>query len=120
LKSLGRGIARAANVGTSAAERCGERVDPLLYHFFKMYARGRSEGAPPPADRGAFDTDRCSDPQFVDEAAFDTLQAFNHAPVAEKVRPWNAIAKGETEALQFIKAIDCERVWFIRHYSGAE
>jgi len=134
-------IARMAHVDTSAAQRCDERVDTLLYRLFKVYARGSYERALPVGDRGPFDTDQmfATLQEVVEDVASrgngvivgrgsayflrnrpDTFHVFVYAPVEEKVRRLKAIAKTEREALQLIEEIDRERASFIRHYFGVE
>ena len=50
-------IARRAHVNPEAAARHDERVDPLLYRLFKVFARGGHERALPIGEGQSFDTD---------------------------------------------------------------
>ena len=50
-------IARRANINPEAAARHDERVDPLLYRLFKVFARGSHERALPIGEGQSFDTD---------------------------------------------------------------
>ena len=54
-------IARRAHVKPEAAARHDERIDPLLYRLFKVFARGSHERALPIAGELSFDTDRMVD-----------------------------------------------------------
>ena len=135
-------IARIAKVDPKAAQRCDERVDPLLYRLFKVYARGSYERALPVAhDASVFDTDQMVSTlqQVVKDAASsgssvivgrgatyflrdrsDAFHVFIYAPVEEKIRRLQGIGKTEKEASQLIEEIDRDRAAFIRHYFQAQ
>ncbi|HWW50266.1 MAG TPA: cytidylate kinase-like family protein [Verrucomicrobiae bacterium] len=134
-------IALKANVETTVAQRCDERVDTLLYRLFKVYARGSYERALPLGREGPFDTDQmfATLHAVVDDVVSrgncvvvgrgstyflrsrpDVFHVFIYAPAQEKIRRLEAIGKNKKEALQLIEEIDRDRASFIRHYFGVE
>ena len=50
-------IAKIAKVEPTAARRCDERLDPLVYRLAKTFWRGSHERSLPLSDAGIFDTD---------------------------------------------------------------
>jgi cytidylate kinase len=135
-------IARIAKVDPRAARLCDERVDPLIYRLFKVFARGSYERALP-IDEGvpAFDTDRMvailhkviedvaargncvivgrGSPYILREHT-DAFHVFVYAPTDEKIRRVKSLGKTEREAAQLVSEVDAERASFIRHYFGKE
>ncbi len=134
-------IARQAKVDPKTAQSCDERVDSLLYRWFKVYARGSYERSLSIADTRGFDTDRMfatlekviadvasrgecvivgRGSTYFLRARPDAFHVFIYASVEEKVRRLRLIGKSEKEALQLIDEIDRDRASFIRHYFGSE
>ena len=132
-------IAKLAEVDPSAAARCDERVDSLVYRLSKVFWRGSYERGLPIADDKIFDTDRMVllVQQVIERAARqgncvivgrgavwylrdrpDTLSIFLYAPRAEKIRRLMAQDKNQSEAVQLINTIDNERAAFVKHYFG--
>jgi len=135
-------IARIAKVDPRAARLCDERVDPLVYRLFKVFARGSYERALPIEEGSStFDTDRMvailhkviedvaargncvivgrGAPYILREHP-DAFHVFVYAPVDEKIRRVRSLGKTEKEAVQLVAEVDAERVSFIRHYFGKE
>jgi len=134
-------IARRAKVQPEAAARHDERVDPLLYRLFKVFARGSHERALPIGGEQPFDTDCMVDllQRVIEEAAEtgksvivgrgspyilrnrpDVFSIFVFAPIEEKVRRVRALGKSEAEARELVGTIDRERGQFIKRYFGAD
>ena len=135
-------IARIAKVDPRAARLCDERVDPLVYRLFKVFARGSYERALPIEEGSAtFDTDRMVAilHKVIEEVAArgncvivgrgapyilrehpDAFHVFVYAPVDEKIRRVKSLGKTEKEAAQLVAEVDAERASFIRHYFGKE
>jgi cytidylate kinase len=135
-------IARLAKVDHKAACQCDERVDPLVYRLFKVFARGSYERALPIEGSGSgFDTDQMVEMlhKVVKDAASqgncvivgrgapyilrdnpNAFHAFIYASREEKILRIKSIGKTEKEAAQLVSEIDAERASFIRHYFGAE
>ncbi|HXN71865.1 MAG TPA: cytidylate kinase-like family protein [Candidatus Acidoferrales bacterium] len=135
-------IARLANVDHKAACRCDERVDPLVYRLFKVFARGSYERAlPVEGSASGFDTDQMFEmlQRVVKDAASrgncvivgrgapyilrdnpNAFHVFVYASREEKILRIKSIGKTEKEAAQLVSEIDAERASFIRHYFGAE
>jgi len=135
-------IARIAKVDPRAARLCDERVDPLVYRLFKVFARGSYERALPIEEGSStFDTDRMvailhkviedvaargncvivgrGAPYILREHP-DAFHVFVYAPVDEKIRRVKSLGKAEKEAAQLVAEVDAERASFIRHYFGKE
>jgi cytidylate kinase len=140
-QELSAEIARVANVDTLAARRCDERVDPLLYRLFKVYARGSYERALTTGESRVFDTDCMVDMlhQIIEDVASrgncvivgrgspyilrkhpDAYHVFVYAPVDEKVSRIQTLGKTQNEALELVHEVDRERAEFIHHYFGKE
>lgn len=134
-------IARRANVHLDAAACHDERLDPLLYRLFKVFARGSHERALPIAEGQSFDTDCMVEllKHVIEEVAEtgksvivgrgspyilrnrpDVFHVFVFAPVEEKVRRVRSLGKSETEARELVDTIDRERAQFIKRYFGAD
>src|SRR6202167_6345934 len=135
-------IARIAKVDPKAARQCDERVDPLVYRLFKVFARGSYERALPlEGTASSFDTDQMVEVlrKVVEDVASrgncvivgrgspyilrnrpDAFHVFVYAPDDEKVRRLQSIGQSEKEALHLVGKIDRERASFIRHYFGKE
>jgi len=134
-------IARIARVDHKAARECDERVDPLIYRLFKVFARGSYERALPIEGSSSFDTDQMVEMlhKVVKDAASrgncvivgrgapyilrehpDAFHVFVYASREEKILRIKSIGKTEKEAAQLVSEIDAERASFIRHYFGAE
>ena len=135
-------IARIAKVDPHAARLCDERVDPLIYRLFKVFARGSYERALP-IDEGvsAFDTDRMvailreviedvaargncvivgrGAPYFLRELP-DAFHVFLYAPRSEKLRRLRRIGHHEREAEELVDTVDRDRIEFVKHYFGAD
>ncbi len=135
-------IARIAKVDPRAARLCDERVDPLVYRLFKVFARGSYERALPIEEGSStFDTDRMvailhkviedvaargncvivgrGAPYILREHP-DAFHVFVYAPTDEKIRRVRSLGKTEREAAQLVSEVDAERASFIRHYFGKE
>ena len=134
-------IARIARVDHKAARECDERVDPLIYRLFKVFARGSYERALPIEGSSSFDTDQMVEmlhkvvkgaasrgncvivgrgaPYILREHP-DAFHVFVYASREEKILRIKSIGKTEKEAAQLVSEIDAERASFIRHYFGAE
>jgi cytidylate kinase len=135
-------IARIARVDPKAARRCDERVDPLVYRLFKVFARGSYERALPVEGLASgFDTDQMVEmlQKVVKDVASrgncvivgrgapfilrdnpNAFHVFIYASREEKIRRIKSIGKTEKEAAQLVSEIDADRASFIRHYFGAE
>lgn len=134
-------IARRAHVKPEAAARHDERIDPLLYRLFKVFARGSHERALPIAEGLSFDTDQMVDllRRVVEEVAATgnsvivgrgspyilrnhpgVFHVFVFAPLEEKIRRVRALGKSEAEARELVDTIDKERCQFIKRYFGAD
>lgn len=135
-------IARLAKVDHKAACQCDERVDPLVYRLFKVFARGSYERAlPVEGSASGFDTDQMVEmlQKVVKDVASrgncvivgrgapyilrdnpNAFHVFIYASREEKIRRIRSIGKTEKEAAQLVSEVDAERASFIRHYFGAE
>src|SRR5580704_225232 len=100
-------IARRAHIRPEAAARHDERVDPLLYRLFKVFASGNSvivgRGSP-----------------YILRNRPDVFHIFVFAPLEEKIRRVRTLGKSETEARELVETIDKERAQFIKRYFGAD
>jgi cytidylate kinase len=141
-RDLTEEIARVANVDSKAAQRCDERIDPLLYRLFKVYARGSYERTlSVGGETRAFDTDCMVEmlhKVVVDVASRgncvivgrgspyilrdrpDAFHTFIFASDEEKIRRIMTLGKTEKEAAQLVEEIDGERAQFIRRYFGKQ
>jgi cytidylate kinase len=134
-------IARRANINPEAAARHDERVDPLLYRLFKVFARGSHERALPIGEGQSFDTDSMVKllGSVIEEVAEsgnsvivgrgspyilrnrpDVFHIFVFAPLEEKIRRVRTLGKSEAEARELVETIDKERAQFIKRYFGAD
>jgi cytidylate kinase len=134
-------IARRAHINPEAAARHDERVDPLLYRLFKVFARGSHERALPIGERQSFDTDSMVRllGSVIEEVAAsgnsvivgrgspyilrnrpDVFHIFVFAPLEEKIRRVRTLGKSEAEARELVENIDKERAQFIKRYFGAD
>jgi len=135
-------IARIAKVDHKAARLCDERMDPLLYRLFRVFARGSYERALPVEDVSSrFDADQMVAmlQEVIEDVASrgncvivgrgapyilrnhaDAFHVFIYAPRDEKIRRIKTLGKTEKEAAQLVAEVDAERASFIRHYFGAE
>jgi cytidylate kinase len=134
-------IAELAHVEAAVAQRCDERLDPLLYRLTKVFWRGSYERALPIADDKIFDADRMIVlvQQVIERAArdgqcvivgrgapwflrgrADTLSVFLFAPRSEKVRRLASRVKDQAEAGQLLDTVDEERAAYIKRYFGKE
>ena len=135
-------IARIAKVDHKAARLCDERMDPLIYRLFRVFARGSYERAlPVEGVSSRFDADQMvamlqdviedvasrgncvivgrGAPYILRNHA-DAFHVFIYAPRDEKIRRIKTLGKTEKEAAQLVAEVDAERASFIRHYFGAE
>ena len=141
-RDLTEEIARVANVDPKAAERCDERVDPLLYRLFRAYARGSYERTlSVGGESRLFDTDRMVEllHKVIIEVASrgncvivgrgspyilrnrpDAFHTFIFASEEEKIRRIMTLGKTKEEAAQLVEEIDGERAQFIRRYFGKQ
>ena len=135
-------IARIAKVDHKAARLCDERVDPLIYRLFRVFARGSYERAlPVEGVPSRFDADQMVAmlQEVIEDVASrgncvivgrgapyilrnhsDAFHVFIYAPRDEKIRRIKTLGKTEKEAAQLVAEVDAERASFIRHYFGAE
>lgn len=135
-------IARIAKVDHKAARLCDERVDPLIYRLFRVFARGSYErGLPVEGVPSRFDADQMVAmlQEVIEDVASrgncvivgrgapyilrnhaDAFHVFIYAPRDEKIRRIKTLGKTEKEAAQLVSEVDAERASFIRHYFGAE
>jgi cytidylate kinase len=134
-------IARVAHVDRKAAQSCDERVDPLVYRLFRIYARGSYERALSIEGDAHFDTDQMVKTlhTVIEDIASqgnsvivgrgstyilrdrpDAFHVFIYASAEEKVYRLKAIGKAEREARQLVEEVDRDRASFIRHYFGKE
>jgi cytidylate kinase len=134
-------IARVAQVDPGAAARCDERVDPLLYRLFKVFARGSYERSLPLGEAREFDTDRMVEllHRVIEDVAAkgecvvvgrgapyilrkrpDAFHVFIFAPPEEKIRRLRTLGKSEKEATELVESVDRERATFIKRYFGKE
>jgi cytidylate kinase len=134
-------IARRAHINPEAAARHDERVDPLLYRLFKVFARGSHERALPIGEGQSFDTDSMVRllGSVIEEVAAtgnsvivgrgspyilrnrpDVFHIFVFAPLEEKIRRVRTLGKSEAEARELVENIDKERAQFIKRYFGAD
>jgi cytidylate kinase len=134
-------IARRAHINPEAAARHDERVDPLLYRLFKVFARGSHERALPIGEGQSFDTDSMVKllGSVIEEVAEsgnsvivgrgspyilrnrpDAFHIFVFAPLEEKIRRVRTLGKSEAEAHELVENIDKERAQFIKRYFGAD
>jgi len=135
-------IARIAKVDHKAARLCDERMDPLIYRLFRVFARGSYERALPlEGVSSRFDADQMVAmlQEVIEDVASrgncvivgrgapyilrnhsDAFHVFIYAPRDEKIRRIKTLGKTEKEAAQLVAEVDAERASFIRHYFGAE
>ena len=135
-------IARIAKVDHKAASLCDERMDPLIYRLFRVFARGSYERAlPVEGVSSRFDADQMVAmlQEVIEDVASrgncvivgrgapyilrnhsDAFHVFIYAPRDEKIRRIKTLGKTEKEAAQLVAEVDAERASFIRHYFGAE
>jgi cytidylate kinase len=135
-------IARIAKVDHKAARLCDERIDPLIYRLFRVFARGSYERAlPVEGVPSRFDADQMVAmlQEVIEDVASrgncvivgrgapyilrnhaDAFHVFIYAPGDEKIRRIKTLGKTEKEAAQLVAEVDAERASFIRHYFGAE
>src|ERR1700683_1373915 len=134
-------IARRAHINPEAAARHDERVDPLLYRLFKVFARGSHERALPIGEGQSFDTDSMVKllGSVIEEVAQsgnsvivgrgspyilrnrpDAFHIFVFAPPEEKIRRIRTLGKSEAEARELVETVDKERMQFIKRYFGAD
>jgi len=135
-------IARIAKVDHKAARLCDERMDPLIYRLFRVFARGSYERAlPVEGVSSRFDADQMVAmlQEVIEDVASrgncviggrgapyilrnhaDAFHVFIYAPRDEKIRRIKTLGKTEKEAAQLVAEVDAERASFIRHYFGAE
>jgi cytidylate kinase len=135
-------IARIAKVDPKAARLCDERMDPLIYRLFRVFARGSYERAlPVEGVSSQFDADQMVAmlQEVIEDVASrgncvivgrgapyilrnhsDAFHVFIYAPRDEKIRRIKTLGKTEKEAAQLVAEVDAERASFIRHYFGAE
>jgi cytidylate kinase len=135
-------IARIAKVDHKAARLCDERMDPLIYRLFRVFARGSYERAlPVEGVSSRFDADQMVAmlQEVIEDVASrgncvivgrgapyilrnhaDAFHVFIYAPRDEKIRRIKTLGKTEKEAAQLVTEVDAERASFIRHYFGAE
>jgi cytidylate kinase len=135
-------IARIAKVDHKAARLCDERMDPLIYRLFRVFARGSYERALPlEGVPSRFDADQMVAmlQEVIEDVASrgncvivgrgapyilrnhaDAFHVFIYAPRDEKIRRIKTLGKTEKEAAQLVAEVDAERASFIRHYFGAE
>jgi cytidylate kinase len=140
-RQLNAEIARLAKVEPSVAERCDERLDPLLYRLGKVFWRGSSERALTISDEKIFDTDRMVAlvQQVIEGAARegncvivgrgapwflrgrpDTFSIFLYAPRSEKIRRLMDRVRNQSEAMQLLNTVDDERAAFVKRYFGKQ
>jgi cytidylate kinase len=134
-------IARRAHIHPEAVARHDERIDPLLYRLFKVFARGSHERALPIGEGQSFDTDSMVRllGSVIEEVAEsgnsvivgrgspyilrnrpDVFHIFVFAPLEEKIRRVRTLGKSEAEARELVETIDRERGQFIKRYFGAD
>jgi cytidylate kinase len=135
-------IARIAKVDHKAARLCDERMDPLIYRLFRVFARGSYERAlPVEGVPSRFDADQMVAmlQEVIEDVASrgncvivgrgapyilrnhaDAFHVFIYAPRDEKIRRIKTLGKTEKEAAQLVAEVDAERASFIRHYFSAE
>ena len=136
-QSLTDEIAKIAKVEPTAAQRCDERLDPLVYRLAKTFWRGSHERSLPLPDSGFFDTDcmvtlmqqviegaarggHCvivgrGAPYFLRERK-DVFNVFLFAPPEEKIARLMRQGKKESEARELVETVDKERVAFVKRY----
>jgi cytidylate kinase len=134
-------IARLARVELSVAERCDERLDPLLYRLGKVFWRGSSERTLDISDEKVFDTDclvrmvqqvieavaqagNCvivgrGAPWFL-RGRPDTFSVFLYAPRSEKIRRLMGRVSDQSEAMQLLNTVDDQRAAFVKRYFGKQ
>jgi cytidylate kinase len=140
-RALTQEVARIAQVDPRTAERCDERVDPLLYRLAKVFWRGSGERSMPIGDNTVFDSECMVGimQQVVEEAARggnciivgrgspyflrgrpDVFHIFMYAPRDFKITRLMRDGKREAEATELVDTVDSERAAFIRRYFGKE
>ncbi|HZQ92690.1 MAG TPA: cytidylate kinase-like family protein [Terriglobales bacterium] len=140
-QSLTDEIAKIAHVDISAAKRCDERLDPLVYRLAKTFWRGSYERSLPLSDPGAFDTDcmvamvqqvienaakhgECvivgrGAPYFLRDRS-DAFHVFLFAPREYKVRRLMESGQSQEAAEELVDTVDQERAAFIKKYFGKD
>lgn len=141
-QSLTQEIAKVANVGCDAVERCSERVDSTFRRLVKTFWRGSYErsmvlpegGEPFGPDRFVAvgeqvmkkiaESGNCvivgRGASFFLRERHDTFRVFLYAPYAEKLRRLKQAGKGEREAEELLDTVDRDRVEFVRRYFNAD
>jgi cytidylate kinase len=134
-------IAKIAKVEHTAARRCDERLDPLIYRLAKTFWRGSGERSMALTDSGVFDTDCMMDlmQQVMENAAregnciivgrgaayflrerHDAFHAFLFADREEKISRLMRAGMKENEAIDDVETVDKERAAFVKRYFGKE
>jgi cytidylate kinase len=132
-------IAKLANVDPATVRSCDERVDSTFSRLSKIFWRGSYERSMP-LDR-TFDADdmvelvqhvlqKASEegksvfvgrgaPYFLRERP-DAFHVFLYAPRAEKIRRLRETGKSTREAEESVDSVDRDRIYFVKHYFGAD
>lgn len=132
-------IAKMAQVDPATVRSCDERVDSTFSRLSKIFWRGSYERSMP-LDR-TFDADdmvqlvqqvlqKASQegksvfvgrgaPFFLRERT-DALHVFLYAPRAEKIRRLRETGRSTREAEESVDSIDRDRIYFVKHYFGAD
>jgi len=132
-------IAKMANVDPATVRSCDERVDSTFSRLSKIFWRGSYERSMP-LDR-TFDADdmvqlvqqvlqKASEEGksvFVGRGApfllrerRDAFHVFLYAPRAEKIRRLRETGKSTREAEEAVDSVDGDRIYFVKHYFGAD
>ena len=133
-------IARLANVDTSAVSMCEERVDSTFQKLVKVFWRGSYEHSMK-LEHEPFDPDRMVEigehvmrqiaeegncvivgrgaPYFLRQRS-DTFHVFLYAPREEKLRRIQSLGKSLHDAEDLVDTVDRERMFFVKHYFGAD
>jgi cytidylate kinase len=140
-QALTEEIAKIAKVEPTAARRCDERIDPLLYRLAKTFWRGSHERSMALADSGVFDTDCMMDlmQQVMENAARegncvivgrgaayfmrerrDAFNVFLFADRDEKISRLMRGGKTESQAIDDVETVDKERAAFVKRYFGKD
>jgi len=133
-------IARVANVDASAVSMCEERVDSTFQKLVKVFWRGSYEPSMK-LEHEPFDPDRMVEigehvmhqiaeegdcvivgrgaPYFLRQRS-DTFHVFLYAPREEKLRRIQSLGKSLHDAEDLVDTVDRERMFFVKHYFGAD
>lgn len=133
-------IARVANVDASAVSMCEERVDNTFQKLVKVFWRGSYERSMK-LEHEPFDPDRMVEigehvmrqiaeegncvivgrgaPYFLRERS-DAFHVFLYAPRGEKLRRIQSLGKSLHDAEDLVDTVDRERMFFVKHYFGAD